>query len=253
MGAKLGDIVSKQSGQGILFADPDQLQTVADFNNATMLMIADALNDKRVTLLKTTLQLYNNEARKSADGQLDIFKEGVNSREDILRNVITYINDNYGKRKELEASRAAAVERRKAESVQQDGPDAAVSGESEDGAENGSNGLRNDGRGRVEGSSNQGQDNIPQAAELIGEKKELQDRVIGWLTNDNIEWAEGKDLNEVIDHFGNTPEPIAVMPPIVRNNVPSLDGDYLYCGKAYMIDHHANHHPELGSVENPGG
>ena len=35
------------------------------------------------------------------------------------------------------------------------------------------------------------------------------------------------------------------MPPIVQKNVPSLDGDYLYCGKAYMIDHHANHHPEL--------
>lgn len=39
------------------------------------------------------------------------------------------------------------------------------------------------------------------------------------------------------------------MPPIIKNNITSLDGDYLYCGKAYMIDHHANHHPELDTDE----
>ena len=53
------------------------------------------------------------------------------SREDILREVINYINKNYGKRKEIEAARAAAVERRKAESVQQDGDAEEGSGGSE--------------------------------------------------------------------------------------------------------------------------
>lgn len=100
-------------------------------------------------------------------------------------------------------------------------------------------------RGRVEGSSDERQGDLADTGELTEEKKVLQDKVIGWLSDENIEWAEGKDLKEVIEHFGNTPEPIAVMPPIVRKNVPSLDGDYLYCGKAYMIDHQANHHPEL--------
>lgn len=116
-GAKYGEIVSTYARQGVLFADPDELQTVADFNNATMLMLADVLNDKRVTLLKTTLQLYNNNARESASGQADMFAGGVRSREDILRDVINFINENYGKRKEIEAARAAAVERRKAEGV----------------------------------------------------------------------------------------------------------------------------------------
>lgn len=120
-GAKYGEIVSTYARQGVLFADPDELQTVADFNNATMLMLADVLNDKRVTLLKTTLQLYNNNARQSASGQTDLFAGGIRSREDILRDVITFINKNYGKRKEIEAARAAAVERRKAESVQENG------------------------------------------------------------------------------------------------------------------------------------
>lgn len=134
-GAKYGEIVSTYARQGVLFADPDELQTVADFNNATMLMLADVLNDKRVTLLKTTLQLYNNNARQSASGQTDLFADGIQSREDILRDVITFINENYGKRKEIEAARAEAVERRKAESVQQDGTPPAVSTDGEATAE----------------------------------------------------------------------------------------------------------------------
>ena len=136
-GARYGDIVSTYARQGVLFADPDQLQTVADFNNATMLMLADVLNDKRVTLLKTTLQLYTNHARQSASGQADLFTGGIRSREDILREVINYINDNYGKRKEIEAARAEAVERRKAESVQQNGTPPAVSTDGEATAEPG--------------------------------------------------------------------------------------------------------------------
>ena len=120
-GAKYGDIVSAFASQGVLFADPDQIQTKADFRNVTMLMLADALNDKRVTLLKTALQLYNNEARLSASGQTDMFAGGIQSREEILRNVINYIKENYGKSKEIEAAKAEAMERRKAESLQEDG------------------------------------------------------------------------------------------------------------------------------------
>ena len=130
-GAKYGEIVSTYARQGVLFAAPDELQTVADFNNATMLMLADVLNDKRVTLLKIAIQLYNDKARQSAAGQADLFAGGILSREDILREVINFIKKNYGKGKEIEAARAAAVERRKAESVQQDGTPPAVNGGSE--------------------------------------------------------------------------------------------------------------------------
>ena len=130
-GARYGEIVSVFARQGVLFADPDELQTVADFNNATMLMLADVLNDKRVTLLKTTIQLYNDRARDAAAGQADLFAGGIESREDILRDVINFINENYGKRKEIEAARAEAVERRKAESVQQNGIDGGRSSGSE--------------------------------------------------------------------------------------------------------------------------
>ena len=118
-GYQHGDIVSVYARQGKLFADPGELQTVADFNNATMLMLADVLNDKRVTMLKKTLTTYNDEARQSASGQMDIFGGGVKSREDILRDVINYFK--HANKGEYEQRLTEAVERRKAESVQQDG------------------------------------------------------------------------------------------------------------------------------------
>lgn len=144
-GAKYGDIVSAFASQGVLFADPDQIQTKADFRNVTMLMLADALNDKRVTLLKTALQLYNNEARLSASGQADMFAGGIQSREEILRNVINYIKENYGKSKEIEAAKAEAMERRKAESLQEDGD----SEQSTEGSERRTKGTIQDGAQQV--------------------------------------------------------------------------------------------------------
>lgn len=144
-GAKYGDIVSSFASQGVLFADPDQIQTKADFRNVTMLMLADALNDKRVTLLKTALQLYNNEARSSASGQTDMFAGGIQSREEILRNVINYIKENYGKSKEIEAAKAEAMERRKAESLQEDGD----SEQSTEGSERRTKGTIQDGAQQV--------------------------------------------------------------------------------------------------------
>ena len=118
-GYQFGDIVSVHAKQGVLFADPDQLQSAADFNDVTMLMLADLLNDKRVTMLKKSLQMYNDDARNSASGQLDMFSNGIRSREEILRDVIKFIN--HGRKDELAAAQAAAVERRKAESVPENG------------------------------------------------------------------------------------------------------------------------------------
>ena len=137
-GAKFGEAVSPYSRIGLLFADPDQLQTVADFNNATMLMLADVLNDSRVTMLKTTLQIYNDSARKSAAGQGDLFAGGIKSKEDTLKDVINFINNNYGRNKKIEEARAAALERRKAEGIQQDGDTEAGGG----GSENAGGGAR---------------------------------------------------------------------------------------------------------------
>ena len=235
-GARYGDIVSTYARQGVLFADPDQLQTVADFNNATMLMLADVLNDKRVTLLKTTLQLYNNHARQSASGQADLFTGGIRSREDILREVINYINDNYGKRKEIEAARAEAVERRKAESVQQDGDVAAGSSGSED-----TRGSAYDRHGNSQlGSERQG---ALETSVTDEERTAMQARIVDWLSDENLTAALGKSRTEIFDLFGNALEPIAYIPsqylPLISKDIKD---PRIYCGMAYFIDHALRNH-----------
>ena len=219
-GAKYGEIVSTYARQGVLFADPDELQTVADFNNATMLMLADALNDKRVTLLKTTLQLYNNNARQSAVGQADLFAGGIQSREDILRDVITFINENYGKRKEIEEAMAAAVERRKAESVQQDG----IDGESRTRNEEANTEVpSNDGRGS-DGSIEQRQSDTTSSEEV---------------DENGIPFVKAADGTTV---FGEIREDSGLQPAPIRLSEGSQDAD----GKGYGLAHiEANHGEQI--------
>lgn len=118
-GVGYGAPVSWTARQYELFADVDGLKTAADMNNAAMLMLADVLNDKRVTMLKNVFMMYNDDARLSASGQMDIFSGGVPSREEILKNVIKRYSD--ANKKQIEAARRAAVERRKTESAEQAG------------------------------------------------------------------------------------------------------------------------------------
>lgn len=93
--------------------------TVADYKNATMLMIADILNDNRSTLLKKYLQLYNTNAKDAANGQLDIFSGTVANKESILNDVNELLN--YGTEEEQKKAAQEAVEKRKAESVAEAG------------------------------------------------------------------------------------------------------------------------------------
>ena len=93
--------------------------TVADYKNATMLMIADILNDNRSTLLKKYLQQYNTNAKDAANGQLDIFSGTVASKESILKDVNELLN--YGTEEEQKKAAQEVVEKRKAESVAEAG------------------------------------------------------------------------------------------------------------------------------------
>jgi len=126
-GYKQGDKVSGFARQQNLFAF-DEGATVADFDNATVLMYADLLNEGRPTLLKKALALYNQAAKDSANGQLDIFSGGVKTQEEILYDVKQLLRN--GTEEEQQAALAAATAERKA---------AAVSGISENGVAGGVN------------------------------------------------------------------------------------------------------------------
>ena len=115
---KAGDKVSYYARQQNLFAF-DEGDTIADYTNATMLMLADVLNDSRSTQLKKILSVYNQKAADSAAGQLDMFSGSVKSKEDIWNDVKRLID--YGTEEEQQRAIREATEQRKA-SVQQNEP-----------------------------------------------------------------------------------------------------------------------------------
>ena len=115
---KAGDKVSYYARQQNLFAF-DEGDTIADYTNATMLMLADVLNDSRSTQLKKILSVYNQKAADSAAGQLDMFSGSVKSKEEIWSDVKRLID--YGTEEEQQRAIREATEQRKA-SVQQNEP-----------------------------------------------------------------------------------------------------------------------------------
>jgi len=134
-GIKAGDRVSWYARQMNLFTF-EEGESVADYNNGIVLMLADIINDSRVNQLKKTLALYNDNAAMSAAGQYDIFSGGIKSKEDIIKDVLNTLK--YGTETEQQQALAWATERRK-ESVQEDGTAATGSGESEGAAGSGEN------------------------------------------------------------------------------------------------------------------
>ena len=132
-GTKAGDPVSEFARQGELFGD----ETVADYKNATVMMLADTLNDNRQSQLKKVLALYNRAAENSASGQMELFGGGVKNKEDIINDVLEILNyDTERLQSELDAARAqrkaAAGQGGGSESVQQDGTAGAGNSGSED-------------------------------------------------------------------------------------------------------------------------
>lgn len=128
-GYKAGDRVSEFARTGVLFQGEaltvaKEGATAADYTNATVLMLADLLNDNRVTRLKKALQVYNHQAEQSAGGQTDLFAGDVKTQQDILNEVLLLLQ--HGTETEQQQAIDAAVEQRKSaaereESVQQDG------------------------------------------------------------------------------------------------------------------------------------
>ena len=91
-GFKLGQHVSQHARQGNLF-QLDDGATVADYNNAAVMMLADVMNDGRVTQLKKVLSFYNTQAADSAQGIGDMFAGGVKSKGQIINDVNELLNN----------------------------------------------------------------------------------------------------------------------------------------------------------------
>lgn len=110
-GYKAGERVSSFARQLNLFPF-DEGESVADYTNAAVMMLADVLNDNRVTRLKKVLTIYNHHAQDSANGQMDLFTGDVESKEEILNTVKSLLNN--GTEEEQQSAIDAAVEQRTA-------------------------------------------------------------------------------------------------------------------------------------------
>jgi hypothetical protein len=86
-------------------------KTICDHKNVTILTLADALNDKQVTLVKRILAVYNHQAKDASDGQTDMFAaNGVKTKAEILEEVKAIFAK--GTTKEAKEAEKEAVEAR---------------------------------------------------------------------------------------------------------------------------------------------
>lgn len=101
-----GDIVSGFARQMTMFGDSE---TVADFRDSTVMLLADTINHSQVTRLKKMYAVYNHNAADAANGQTDMFSDGgVKTKEEILSEVKTLFGT-----KELDAALSEAADSRK--------------------------------------------------------------------------------------------------------------------------------------------
>lgn len=103
---KFGESVQDYIRQQHLFMD----DVVAE---ASVQLLADAINDRKTSFLKKVLSLYNRDAVESANGQMSLLTGDVLTREAILRNILEFLG--YDTRIIYDTSERAAEQREPAE------------------------------------------------------------------------------------------------------------------------------------------
>lgn len=94
-------------------------------------------------------------------------------------------------------------------------------------------------------------ENAPLAEISNDERAEMEARIVDWLSEGNLERAEGKTREEIFDEFGNELEPIAYIPKQYISLVSAdLKDQRIYCGKGYFIDHALRNHAKDGKQLN---
>lgn len=89
-GYKEGENVSIYARQRTMFEGG---YTVADYGNKAVMLLADALNNKKEAFLRKVLAVYNKEAKESAAGQMSMFTGDLRAKSDILEDVVTLFAD----------------------------------------------------------------------------------------------------------------------------------------------------------------
>ena len=129
-----GDKVRTFAQQTELF----ESTTDVSLEGATVLLLADALNDKRTTLIKSIFKSYNERAEDAGRGQMSLFGDALPSRETLIMETLALLGvdiKDYTPSNQVEPSNQATNEQQQ-EPKQQQQPEARTSeSTSEQGAE----------------------------------------------------------------------------------------------------------------------
>lgn len=133
-GYSFGDKVRTFAQQTELF----ESTTDVTLDDATVLLLADALNDKRTTLVKSIFKSYNERAEDAGRGQMSLFGDALPSRETLIKETLVLLGvdiKDYVPSNQVEPSNQATNEQQQ-EPKQQQQPEAGTSEPtSEQGAE----------------------------------------------------------------------------------------------------------------------
>ena len=86
-GYSFGDKVRTFVQQTELF----ESTTDVTLDDATVLLLADALNDKRTTLIKSIFKSYNERAEDAGKGQMSLFGDAIPSRETLIKETLALL------------------------------------------------------------------------------------------------------------------------------------------------------------------
>lgn len=133
-GYSFGDKVRTFAQQTELF----ESTTDVSLEDATVLLLADALNDKRTTLVKSIFKSYNERAEDAGRGQMSLFGDALPSRETLIKETLALLGvdiKDYVPSNQVEPSNQATNEQQQ-DPKQQRQPEAGTSeSTSEQGAE----------------------------------------------------------------------------------------------------------------------
>ena len=102
-------------------------------------------------------------------------------------------------------------------------------------------------RGQLRNDNKRSND-LPQITEISSaERTEMENRIVDWLSEENLSMAMGKTRDEIFEIFGNEVLPIAYIPTKFINLIGSnIKDQRIYCGKGYFIDHALRNHAKSG-------
>ena len=124
-GYSFGDKVRTFAQQTELF----ESTTDVSLEDATVLLLADALNDKRTTLIKSIFKSYNERAEDAGRGQMSLFGDALPSRETLIMETLALLGvdiKDYAPSNQIEPSNQETNEQQQ-EPKQQQQPEAGTS------------------------------------------------------------------------------------------------------------------------------